>query len=210
MQLNFSTPICYKDFCAQNSAHYSGIYIWGLKVKNKFIPHYVGKHETCIYSRVVAHFNGIHNSNKYTVFSKDFYNALDVFSDNKNKPVISRMAQPYRKFETELHKYLIRFKTKELKSDSKEIVKDIFNETKLFVSHARADKTKTNLIFCETAVKFALKNNTIGRSQSLQNKVSLDIRICSQNNYFKDHFYHMLGVNPTIDCAKQIYYGYKF
>ncbi|MEO7922742.1 MAG: hypothetical protein ABIR30_03630 [Chitinophagaceae bacterium] len=206
--LNFSRPISYKGFLSEKKAHCSGIYIWGFLIKEKFIPHYVGKHESCIYSRVISHYRGIHNSTNYTVFTKDFYNNLGQFSTANDTISIKRVAQPYKYFEKDFHAYLVRYSKREIKTNSKEIVAKMFNEKRLYISYAFADKKLLSLY--ETAVKFALKYNTIGRSHTLQalSNPDLSLRITSTNNLLKDHFYK-LDSKSLIDHENNIYKVYE-
>jgi hypothetical protein len=65
----------------------SGIYLWGFKFSNKFIPYYLGSSENIEY-RLFEHVNSI-ISGKYTIFHKDdlhrFYNFKDDLQNDISK-----------------------------------------------------------------------------------------------------------------------------
>ena len=200
IKLIFSEPIRYKDFVNQGLGHCRGIYILGFK--NTFSPYYVGKHQSCINTRVQSHYKGIHHTSNYTIFTKEFYENLPNID-------IKRIAQPYRKFQ---NYWLARHKNKILKGTHESIegiINDVFSEEHLFVSFAEAkDTTNEELRWCETAVKFCLKVNTIGRSGLLISiKNSQKEIIISSGKELSTHFHPK--ENPKIDLYKNFYYGYE-
>lgn len=200
--LEFSKPMSYKDFITNNPAHFSGIYILGFG--DNFTPYYVGKHETCINSRVYSHYKGLTQTQNYTIFTENFYNNLRC-----NNP-IQRIAKPYEEFDEE---YLARDKKKYYNNNDantvKKIIDAVFSEENLFISYADSlNISNQQLTVCETAVKFCLKYNTIGRSGSLKMDFPSKICIKSKEDYLSNHFHHFNPEKEKIDIQNNIYYGY--
>lgn len=194
LTLYFSKPLAYKEL--KNAAGYKfpGIYIWGFKRGKNFIPHYVGKHEKNIQSRIISHFLGITQTNKYALFTSNFYENL-----HETHGMIKRVAQPYRKrfYQEEKNEdCLLRFEQKWTNKitgpeDWKLLQTNFFNENDFYISCAETPSTcmSKQLTLCETAVKFSLKYNVISRSQSFEVlKNDGSIIITSQNDCLEECF----------------------
>lgn len=200
--IEFSKPISYNDFIANNPAHFSGIYILGFGVN--FIPYYVGKHETCINSRVHSHYKGLTNTLNYTIFTENFYENL---SDNNP---IQRIAKPYEKYDAKfLARHLNDYHNYYDSHSVRNIIDKVFSKHNLFIAYADSSNlSNQKLTNCETAVKFCLKSNTIGRSGSLKMDFPSKICIKSKENCLSNHFHHFNPVKDKIDIQNNIYYGY--
>lgn len=98
--LNFIEPINYQTFLETQQSHADcpGIYIWGFKNNDNFIPYYVGKSESSVYLRVRSHFNKIHHRNTYTIFKLSFYSHLSANLDS-----LPRKAKPYKHLSNHLN-----------------------------------------------------------------------------------------------------------
>jgi len=81
VDLTFHEPCGYRRFSDKvvpPGSERPGVYIWGFEIKERFIPYYVGKHQTSIASRIAKHVIDIKKDDStYMRLSKAYMEEVD-------------------------------------------------------------------------------------------------------------------------------------
>jgi hypothetical protein len=140
-------------------------------------------------------------------------NCCFLYNEYKSKVNPSNLALLKKELKSQsLDELLVDFNPKE--PTIQQTINCEFSDSKLCITYATIEELKkengweARLRIAETCVKFCLKTNTMGDSQSLKSVKSPIIKISSKNSFLSSSFYHAINGKQSIDIPKSIYYGF--